>query len=152
MWQLDSAAARALVEGSSLCAVGLVPIGVKGTFEARDAVRVLDDSGVEIARGIANYSSAEATLLIGVRSSRYSATLGYNGPEYLIKRTNLVLLANNNAGINSRLGGVRSPIIEGTAAAERGQKEKDPSPLVLPVAAGSGAEDLLDLLQENEIG
>merc|ERR1719506_2067391 len=41
--QLDSAAARALVEGSSLCAVGLVPIGVKGTFEARDAVRVLDD-------------------------------------------------------------------------------------------------------------
>ena len=91
--KVDAGAARALREGSSLFAVGLLRAGVGGTFAEREAVRVIDDDGAEIARGVVNYSSTQAASLAGLRSAQFAEVLGYNGPEELVHRHNICLLA-----------------------------------------------------------
>jgi len=75
--------------GKSLLPVGVVSID--GDFNRGDVIAVLDPSGREIARGLANYSASEARLVARKPSSQIDALLGYsNGPE-LIHRDNLVL-------------------------------------------------------------
>ncbi|MDX6697264.1 MAG: glutamate 5-kinase [Solirubrobacteraceae bacterium] len=64
---VDPGAARALREGgTSLLPVGIVE--VRGTFDAGDAVEVVDGDGV-IGKGIANYSAAELERVKGLKSS-----------------------------------------------------------------------------------
>ena len=46
-----------------------------------------------MARGIANYSEAHASLLRGKHSAEYHEALGWHGPEEVVHRHNLVLLA-----------------------------------------------------------
>jgi glutamate 5-kinase len=48
--------------------------------------------GDEVARGLANYSSAEARLIARKPSSQIEALLGYANEPELIDRTNLVLV------------------------------------------------------------
>ena len=58
----------------------LLPIGmthVEGTFARGDVVAIRDTAGAEVARGLANYSSAEARLLCRRPSSDINALLGY---------------------------------------------------------------------------
>ena len=88
---VDDGAARALVtQGKSLLPVGVV--GVDGTFGQGDAVRVVDRSGREIARGLSNFSADEMRKACGVRSSDLSTTLGHTCAETAIHRDNLVVL------------------------------------------------------------
>ena len=51
-----------------------------------------DPGGVEIARGLANYSSAEARLLCRKPSSEFEALLGYAAEPEMLHRDNLVLM------------------------------------------------------------
>jgi len=88
---VDDGAARAVADGSSIFAAGLT--AVSGTFAASEAVRVLDASGTEIARGVCNYSSTQVGLLLGKHSAEYASALGWNGPEEILHRHNLVLLS-----------------------------------------------------------
>ena len=72
----------------------LLPIGVRevqGDFHRGDVVAVVDSQGQEVARGLANYSSAEARLIAGKPSSQISGLLGYSSEPELIHRDNLVL-------------------------------------------------------------
>jgi glutamate 5-kinase len=89
---LDDGAVRALRdEGKSL-----LPVGVKnivGEFERGEVVAVIDASGREIARGLANYSAGEARRIVGKPSSAIESELGYIDEPELIHRDNLVLLA-----------------------------------------------------------
>lgn len=89
---LDDGAVRALRdEGKSL-----LPVGVKnivGEFERGEVVAVIDASGREIARGLANYSAGEARRIAGKPSSAIESELGYIDEPELIHRDNLVLLA-----------------------------------------------------------
>ncbi|RZJ53388.1 MAG: glutamate 5-kinase, partial [Acidovorax sp.] len=55
------AAAKVRDEGKSLLPIGMV--SVEGHFSRGDVIAVRDASGVEIARGLANYAAAEARLL-----------------------------------------------------------------------------------------
>ena len=48
-------------------------------------------AGTEIARGLANYSAAEARLIARHASSQIEALLGYANEPELIHRDNLVL-------------------------------------------------------------
>jgi glutamate 5-kinase len=48
-------------------------------------------SGQEIARGLANYASAEARLLCRKPSSEFERLLGYVAETEMVHRTNLVL-------------------------------------------------------------
>ncbi|AZN37115.1 glutamate 5-kinase [Iodobacter ciconiae] len=88
---LDAGAVRALrLQGSSL-----LPIGVKealGDFLRGDVVSCVDASGLEIARGLANYSAAETRRIMCLPTGQIEATLGYIDESELIHRDNMVLM------------------------------------------------------------
>ena len=88
---LDEGAVKALAGGRSLLPVGVTE--VSGEFERGAVIACRDPSGREIARGLANYSSAEARLIQRRPSGDIASILGYeDGPE-LIHRDDLVILA-----------------------------------------------------------
>jgi glutamate 5-kinase len=87
---VDAGAARALRDGRSLLPAGVTE--VKGRFDRGDAVVVLDPEGLEIARGLAAYSSSDAERIRGRRSSELEALLGFRGRDEMIHRDDLVLV------------------------------------------------------------
>jgi glutamate 5-kinase len=71
-----------------------LPIGVIGTegeFARGDVIAIRSIGGIEIARGLANYSAAETRLIARKPSSQIETVLGYAGEPELIHRDNLVL-------------------------------------------------------------
>jgi glutamate 5-kinase len=85
----DGAAVKLRDGGKSLLPIGVVD--VQGEFHRGDVIAVKDGSGAEVARGLANYSSAEARLIARKPSSKIESLLGYVNEPELIHRTNLVL-------------------------------------------------------------
>jgi glutamate 5-kinase len=85
----DGAAAKVRAEGKSLLPIGMT--AVEGEFSRGDVIAVRDMTGTEIARGLANYASAEARLLCRKPSSAIEALLGYVAEPEMIHRTNLVV-------------------------------------------------------------
>jgi glutamate 5-kinase len=83
------AAHKVLTEGKSLLPIGMS--GVTGDFSRGDVIAIRDEQGVEIARGLANYASAEARLLCRKPSSDYEALLGYTAEPEMVHRDNLIL-------------------------------------------------------------
>jgi glutamate 5-kinase len=76
-------------EGKSLLPIGM--LSVEGEFSRGDVIAVRSPAGQEIARGLANYASAEARLLCRKSSSEFERLLGYVAETEMIHRTNLVL-------------------------------------------------------------
>ena len=88
---LDAGAVRVLKEAGR----SLLPVGVKavqGNFQRGDLVVCADETGVEIARGLVNYSSDEAQKIAGHSTEKIQGILGYCNEDELIHRDNLVLL------------------------------------------------------------
>jgi glutamate 5-kinase len=75
--------------GSSLLPIGM--LGVEGEFSRGEVVLIKDTQGVEVARGLANYASAEARLLCKKPSSEFERLLGYTGEPEMVHRDNMVL-------------------------------------------------------------
>ncbi|MBL8325347.1 MAG: glutamate 5-kinase [Rubrivivax sp.] len=86
----SGATAKLRDEGKSLLPIGITE--VQGEFARGDVIAVRSPEGVEIARGLANYSSAEARLVARRPSSQIEALLGYANEPEMIHRTNLVLV------------------------------------------------------------
>ena len=87
---VDAGAAEKLRgEGKSLLPIGVIE--VSGEFVRGDVIAVREPGGAEIARGLANYSSAEARLIARKPSSQIEAQLGYANEPELIHRDNLVV-------------------------------------------------------------
>ncbi len=76
-------------EGKSLLPIGMVQ--VEGDFSRGDVIAVRDPTGVEFARGLANYSSSEARLLCRKPSADIEKLLGYAAEPEMLHRDNLVL-------------------------------------------------------------
>jgi glutamate 5-kinase len=88
--RLDAGATKALLkDGKSLLPIGVVE--VLGEFERGEVIAVLDAEGVEIARGLINYSSSEARRIMRKPSSEIEAVLGFIEEPELVHRSNLVL-------------------------------------------------------------
>ena len=85
----EGAALKLRQEGKSLLPIGMT--AVEGDFSRGDVIAVRDPSGVEMARGLANYASAEARLLCRKPSSEFEALLGYAAEPEMVHRDNLVL-------------------------------------------------------------
>ena len=85
----DGAASKVKDEGKSLLPVGVVE--VQGEFHRGDVIAVCNLAGVELARGLANYGSAEARLIARKSSSEFERLLGFTGEPEMIHRDNLVL-------------------------------------------------------------
>jgi glutamate 5-kinase len=83
------AAHKVLTEGKSLLPIGMT--GVSGDFSRGDVIAIRDEQGAEIARGLANYASAEARLLCRKPSHEYEALLGYTAEPEMVHRDNLIL-------------------------------------------------------------
>jgi glutamate 5-kinase len=54
-------------------------------------IAVRDAQGIELARGLANYSSAEARLLCRKPSADFERLLGYAAEPEMVHRDNMVL-------------------------------------------------------------
>lgn len=88
---LDDGAVQVLRQkGRSLLPVGVT--GVTGEFRRGDLVACLDTNGAEVARGLVNYSAAEARKIQRLPSHKILDALGYLGEPELIHRDNLVVL------------------------------------------------------------
>jgi glutamate 5-kinase len=89
---VDAGARQALETGSkSLLAIGVT--AVVGEFEKGDVVGIRDTDGHEFARGLTNYTTAEAQQIRGLRTDQARRTLGAALYDELIHRDNLVLIA-----------------------------------------------------------
>jgi glutamate 5-kinase len=75
--------------GSSLLPIGMT--GVEGDFSRGDVIAIRDPQGLEVARGLANYASAEARLICRKPSGAFEALLGYTAEPEMVHRDNLVL-------------------------------------------------------------
>ncbi|MCW8983396.1 MAG: glutamate 5-kinase, partial [Gammaproteobacteria bacterium] len=72
----------------------LLPVGVKGVsgqFQRGEVVACIGADGVEIARGLVNYSSEETRQIMGRPSQDIETILGYVDEPELIHRDQLVL-------------------------------------------------------------
>jgi glutamate 5-kinase len=89
---IDDGAKRAIASlGKSL-----LPSGIKkilGEFEIGELVRCIDESGVEVARGLASYSSDEIRKIAGAKTSDIEKILGYKYSDEVIHRNDLVVMS-----------------------------------------------------------
>ena len=75
--------------GKSLLPVGVT--AVEGEFGKGDVVALLDSNGAEIARGLSNYSSADAARLRGLNTEQIASRLQTVQYAELVHRDNLVV-------------------------------------------------------------
>jgi glutamate 5-kinase len=88
---LDDGAVRVLRDsGRSLLPVGVT--AVSGDFARGEVVACVDAAGLEIARGLVNYSAVETGRIMGRPSGEIEKLLGYVDEPELIHRDNMVIL------------------------------------------------------------
>ncbi len=85
----DGAAAKLRDEGKSLLPIGMTE--VVGDFHRGDVIAVRNSQGQDIARGLANYASSEARLIVRKPSADIEQALGFTNEPEMIHRDNLVL-------------------------------------------------------------
>jgi len=87
---VDRGAAAALAEGGhSLLAVGIK--AVEGGFQPGALVKVSDETGQEVARGLVNYSAADVAKIQGLKSWDIAAALGFDGGPEVVHADNLAI-------------------------------------------------------------
>jgi glutamate 5-kinase len=77
-------------KGRSLLPIGVVR--VDGSFGKGDVVVLCDADGTEFARGLSNYSAADAGRILGLRTEQIHGVLGDLPYEEIIHRDNLVVI------------------------------------------------------------
>jgi glutamate 5-kinase len=87
---IDDGAKNALLKGKSL-----LPAGVKdivGLFGRGDTVSIVTGDGLEVARGMVAYDSADAQKIKGLKSVEIMKVLGAAGRDEIIHRDDLVMM------------------------------------------------------------
>jgi glutamate 5-kinase len=87
---VNAGAKKAILEGHSLLPVGVTK--VVGTFQACDVVSVMDDAGVEFAKGNPNLGSGEVNLIKGLQVTEVKQKLGADCPKEIIEHRNIHLI------------------------------------------------------------
>ncbi len=87
---IDDGAIAALNNGKSLLPAGMR--SVSGAFIRGDVIDVKDLGGKHIARGLAGYTSGEAALICGRKSSEIEAILRYAPRAAMVHRDDLVII------------------------------------------------------------
>jgi glutamate 5-kinase len=86
---VNAGAKKAILEGSSLLPVGVTK--VVGHFKACDVVSLVDEEGVEFAKGNPNFTSGELNLIKGLQISEVEKKLGAK-PREVIEHRNIHLI------------------------------------------------------------
>ena len=90
---VDAGACRALEKrNSSLLPAGVV--SVSGSFNAGEAVSIVSESGVELARGLARYGASDVQLLAGGHSQQIAERIGNHVGDEVVHRDDIVLTKN----------------------------------------------------------
>jgi glutamate 5-kinase len=92
---IDQGAVTALSKGKSL-----LPAGVKrieGSFARGDAVSIVSEAGIEIARGLVAYDKDDAARIAGRKTSEIENALGFRGRDEMVHRDDLVMTAGARA-------------------------------------------------------
>lgn len=87
---INDGARQAIIRGASLLPVGIV--NVSGSFKVGDVVGLVDRSGAMFARGIVNYTSEEAKLIKGARTSQIEDILGYILRKEVVSRKYMFIM------------------------------------------------------------
>jgi glutamate 5-kinase len=83
-------------QGKSLLAIGVVD--VQGAFRKGDVVSIKDSVGIEFARGLSNYSAADATRIKGMKTEQIAVALGHRPHDEVIHRDNMALTKHSAGG------------------------------------------------------
>ena len=86
---VDAGAVAALARGKSLLPAGVT--GIEGGFLRGDPIEVRGPDGAVVARALAGYDAHEARIIMGHRSDRIAALLGYPGRAALVHRDDMAL-------------------------------------------------------------
>lgn len=86
---MDGDIVTRLQPGEALYPAGIT--AVQGAFERGALVQCVDSHGVEWARGLVNYGSAEVMLLLGQSEGDRLSVLGYRGEPELIHQDHLLV-------------------------------------------------------------
>lgn len=88
---LDPGAVKALTSsGKSLLPSGIKE--VKGSFGVGEAVSCVDESGTEVARGLASYGSSDIKKIAGLKTTEIENVLGYKYSDEVIHRDDLAIM------------------------------------------------------------
>ncbi len=87
---LDAGAVNALRQGCSLLPVGVK--SVEGSFRRGEMVVCVGPDGLEVARGLINYTALEAQRILGQSTDEIEQMLGYIGEPEMIHRDNMIVL------------------------------------------------------------
>ena len=89
--ELDAGACHAIQKGgSSLLPAGIV--ATSGIFEKGDVVSLRTSDGLEIARGLTNYSVEDVRSILGLKTEEIESALGHRPYDEVVHRDNMVLL------------------------------------------------------------
>jgi glutamate 5-kinase len=87
---VDQGAARALNNGKSLLAAGVLKIS--GSFNKGDNVLIVDHKEENLARGLASFNSSEIEKIKGKQSKEIEKILGYSSKSEIIHKDDMVIL------------------------------------------------------------
>ena len=87
---VDDGAAKALLNGKSLLAAGIVKIS--GKFEKGENILILDEKNKNLARGLSSFTSIEIEKIKGKQSSEIQNILGYPSKSEIIHKDDMVIL------------------------------------------------------------
>ena len=89
---VDAGARTALVEnGKSLLPSGIVAI--EEDFQRGDMVGIVDESMIELGRGLVNYPATDVAKIRGRKTSEIEGILGYKYHDEVIHRDDLVIMS-----------------------------------------------------------
>ncbi|TMJ43891.1 MAG: glutamate 5-kinase [Alphaproteobacteria bacterium] len=92
---IDQGAVTALNKGKSLLPAGIKRI--EGSFARGDAVSIVSEAGIEIARGLVAYDKDDAARIAGRKTSEIENVLGFRGRDEMVHRDDLVMTAGARA-------------------------------------------------------
>ena len=87
---VDNGAAKALLDGKSLLAAGIIKI--KGSFDKGANVLIVDQNDKQLARGLASFNSVEIEKIKGKHSNEIEIILGYLSKSEIIHKDDMVKL------------------------------------------------------------
>jgi glutamate 5-kinase len=87
---IDNGASKALSNGKSLLAAGVV--NIHGSFSKGENVLILDQKNNQLARGLSSFSSDEIDKIKGKQSKEIEKILGYLSKTEIIHKDDMVLL------------------------------------------------------------
>ena len=87
---IDQGAARALNNGKSLLAAGIIKI--EGAFEKGENILIIDENNKNLARGLSSFTSIEIDKIKGKQSKEIENVLGYLSKSEVIHKDDMVIL------------------------------------------------------------